>query len=80
MDTAASSDALRDIDKRICAEELKALRKYGLPQQYLIISPVNLANPPAREIMEQVTSAIRALADAGLLVIPSTQDPQRTKA
>lgn len=70
METDAIRVALWDIHERLCEEELKKLRTWGIPHQYVIISPINPRKPPGPEDMEKIARAIRTLDDLGLIVIP----------
>jgi hypothetical protein len=68
--TDAIMDTLWNLHERLCEAELKELRIWGLPQQYVIISPINPMSLPGPEDMEKIAHAIRTLDDLGLIVIP----------
>jgi hypothetical protein len=71
VETESVRESLGSIHEWICKAELKALRTWGLPTQYVIIRPINPLNPPGPEDMEKISSAIRALDDLGLVVRPA---------
>ena len=70
METAAIRDALWQIHERICTAELKALRTYGLNQQYIIVKPLNMMKLPDSATIQKIASAIQTLADLGLIAGP----------
>lgn len=70
MEGGAITDALWQIHERLCSDELRWLRTFGLPLAYILISPINPLNPPAAEDMEKIARAIRTLDDLGLIILP----------
>jgi hypothetical protein len=70
MESGAIGDALWMIHERLRSDELRALRTWGLPRAYVIISPINPRNPPGPGDMEKIADAIRTLDDLGLIVVP----------
>lgn len=67
MLTRPVEDALWEIHVQLCKKELADLGLWGIPRQYLIIKPINLAKLPAPEDMEKITTAIRTLVGLGLI-------------
>jgi hypothetical protein len=59
---------LYELDERVRDMELDVLRKRGLAQEFLIIRPISPISPPPPEILQKITSAIRVLAELGMLV------------
>lgn len=66
MDGAAAQ-ALSNLERDLCAAELKVLRDYGMLREYAIIRPLSMACPPDAATMEKITGAVRLLMDCGLL-------------
>jgi hypothetical protein len=67
MTTGQVREALETIHKRINEIEAAGLRRWGLAEHYLIIRPLSLASPPPPQIMDKITTAVRTLADLGML-------------
>jgi hypothetical protein len=60
-------DAMQTIHNRINKIEADGLRARGLAEHYLIVRPVSLVNSPPLKIMEKITTAVRTLAELGML-------------
>lgn len=65
--TGPVRDALESIHDQINQIEALGLRTWGLVEHYLIIRPVSPVSPATREIMEKITTAVRTLAELGML-------------
>lgn len=70
IETDAIEKSLWELHERLCAEELKALRMFGLNWQYTIIRPLNMMKLPDAETLQKITSAIQTLDDLGLIAGP----------
>jgi hypothetical protein len=60
-------DAMETIHSRINEIEATSLRTWGLAEHYLIIRPVSPVSPPPPETMEKIATAVRTLAELGML-------------
>ena len=70
IETKAIGESLTDLHERLCAEELRALRMFGVNQQYTIIRPLDMTNLPDADTMQKIAGAVQTLADLGLIAGP----------
>ena len=70
METDAVGKSLWEIHEKLCADELRELRMFGLNRQYTIIRPLNMQNLPDADTMQKIADAVQTLDDLGLIAGP----------
>jgi hypothetical protein len=67
LDEPRTTAALQDLHQRLCDHEMTELADTGAIRSYLIIRPINPAQPPPPGDMQRITDAVRTLAQLGML-------------
>ena len=67
MSTGPIRDALETIHDQISEAESADLRRFGLAEHFDIVRPVSPVSPPPPQVTDNITAAVRTLAEKGML-------------